>query len=80
MARTPHGHPPSFESSKVGWHQLGPYWSLVPCRVKWGAHAVTVALQSHTWTRALGVRKQNEAAKPVAGEEQVGDHKELLGG
>lgn len=27
-----------------------------------------------------GVRKQNEAARPMAGGEQVGDHKELLGG
>lgn len=80
MPRTLPAHPPSFESSKVGWDQLEAYWSPVPWKVKWGAHAMTVALQSHTWTQALGDGENRmKLPNPWLVEEKVRGHKELVG-
>lgn len=80
MPRTLHGHPPSSESSKVGWHHLGTYWSPVPCREKWGVHAG--ALQSHTWTWALGDGEDGmKLPNPwLVKREEVRGHKKLVGG
>lgn len=73
-------------SSSLLWEQqggMGSTGSLLEPRAlqgEWGVHAVTVALQSHTWTQALGDGENRmKLPDPLLVEEKVRGHKELGG-
>lgn len=59
----------------------GSYCSSVPCRIEAGSSCyVTAALQGHSYGAVGDEAKGDDAAKPMAGREEVNSYEELVGG
>lgn len=73
--------PPSPESSKVGWHQLGTYWTLTLQGEVGSLCCDSVFAVCDTWTQGLGdIENRRKLPNPWLVREKVRGQKELMGG